>query len=52
MSTFELAVYDAVAHFNIGNLATLLIFDKVNIERGYYTTLGIITDNNPAALPT
>ena len=26
--TFELAVYDAVAHFNIGNLATILIFDK------------------------
>ena len=23
-----------------------LIFDKVNIERGYYTTLGCITDNN------
>ena len=46
MTTFELAVYDAVAHFNIGNFATLLIFDKVNIERGYYTTLGCITENN------
>ena len=46
MTTFELAVYDAVAHFNIGNLATLLIFDKINIERGYYTTLGCITENN------
>ena len=31
---------------SIGNLATLLIFNKVNIERGYYTTLGCITDNN------
>ena len=39
-------VYDAVIHFNIGNLATLLIFDKVNIERGCYTTLGCITDKN------
>ena len=39
-------MYDAVAYFNIGNLATLLIFDKVNIERGCYTTLGCITDNN------
>ena len=39
-------MYDAVTHFNIGNLVTLLIFDKVNIERGYYTTLGCITDNN------
>ena len=46
MTTFELAVYDAVTHFNISNLATLLIFDKVNIERGYYTTLRCITDNN------
>ena len=46
MTTLELAVYDAVAHFNIGNLATLHIFDKVNIERGYYTTLGCITENN------
>ena len=45
MTTFELAVYYAVAHFNIGNLATLLIFDKINIERGCYTTLGCITDN-------
>ena len=46
MTTFELALYDVVAHFNIGNLATLLIFDKVNIERGYCTTLGCITENN------
>ena len=46
MTMLESAVYDAVAHFNIGNLATLLIFDKVNIERGYYTILGCITDNN------
>ena len=46
MTTFGLAVYDDVAHFNIGNFATLLIFDKVNIERGYYTTLGCITENN------
>ena len=46
MTTFELAVYDDVAHFNIGNLVTLLILDTVNIERGCYTTLGCITDNN------
>ena len=46
MITFELAVCDAVAHFNIGNHTTLHIFDKVNIERGYYPTLGCITDNN------
>ena len=45
MTTFELAVYDAVANFNIGNLATLLMFDKINSERGYYTTLRCITDH-------
>ena len=44
MTTFELAVYDAVAHFNIDNLATVLLFDKVNIERGYCTTLECITE--------
>ena len=42
----ELAVYDAAAHFNIGNLASLLVYDNVNIERGYYTIQGCIVDNN------
>ena len=46
MATFELAVYDAAAHFNIGNLASLLMYDNVNIERGYYTIQGCIVDNN------
>ena len=41
---FENGVYDTVAHFNIGNLATL-IYDKSNIERGYYTVLGCTEDN-------
>ena len=42
---FEIGVYDSVAHFNIGNLATLLIYDKSNIERGYYTVVGCTEDN-------
>ena len=42
---FELALFDAVAHFNIGILATLLIFDKMGLERGYYTTKGCLDDN-------
>ena len=45
-TTFELAVYDAASHFNVGNLATLLLYDKVGIERGYYTTLGCVSDNS------
>ena len=31
---FEMGVLDAVAHFNIGNMATL-IYDKMGMERGY-----------------
>ena len=46
MTSFELAVYDAVAHFNIGNLASLLVYDNINIERGYYTIQRCIADNN------
>ena len=42
---FELSVLDAVSHFNIGNLATLLIYDKVGIHRGYYTTKGCLKDD-------
>ena len=45
LTTFGFAVYDAVTHFNIGNLASLILYDKVNIERGYYTPLGCISDN-------
>ena len=38
--TFETGVLDAVAHFNIGNLATLKIFKSLGIEPGSYTRLG------------
>ena len=31
---FATAIFDATAHFNIGNLATLMIYDKLDIERG------------------
>ena len=30
---FEMSVCDAAAHFNVGNLATLLIFDELKVER-------------------
>lgn len=42
---FAAAIFDAAAHFNRGNLATLMIYDKLNIERGYYTTKGCIAGN-------
>ena len=38
--TFETGVFNAVAHFNIGNLATLRIFKSLGIEPGTYTRLG------------
>ena len=38
--TFETGVFDAVAHFNIGNLAILRIFKSFGIEPGAYTSLG------------
>ena len=38
--TFETSVFDAVAHFNIGNLATMRIFKSLGIEPGSYTRLG------------
>ena len=31
---FGMGVLDAVAHFNIGNMSTLLIYDKMGMERG------------------
>ena len=42
---FATAIFDATAHFNIGNLAALMIYDKLDIERGYYPTKGCIDDN-------
>ena len=43
---FQMAVHDAAVHFNIGNLATLFIYDKLDIERGYYTTPGCLEHDN------
>ena len=42
---FELAVFDTVSHFNIGQLETLLIFDTLGIERRYYTMKGCLDGN-------
>ena len=42
---FEMGVLDAVAHFNIGNIATLLIHDKMGMERGFYTLKGCLNEN-------
>ena len=40
-------LFDDITHFNIGNLATHMIYDKLNIERCYYnTTKGCIDGNS------
>ena len=42
---FEMGVYDAVAHFNQGNAATLQICENVGVVPGYYTKIGCSEDN-------
>ena len=42
---FAATIYDAAAYLNIANLAALLIYDKLNIERGDYITTGGIDGN-------
>ena len=46
LNTFEIGVYGAVAHFNVGNLASLLVYDAVGVERGYWTVPRCIADDN------
>ena len=42
---FEMDVLDGVVHFNIGNLATVLIFDQMGMERGFCTMNGCLNEN-------
>ena len=37
LDKLELAVYGAVAHFNIGGMATIKVFETLNIIPGLYT---------------
>ena len=45
-TTFQLGVYDAAAHFNVGNIASLRVCDEIGIERGCFTILGCSKNNN------
>ena len=45
-TVFELGVYDAVSHFNIGSQAGIEIFHKLNIEPGQNTILGCTQIND------
>ena len=34
---FEVGVYDAVAHFNEGSIATCLVLEKLGLQKGFFT---------------
>ena len=40
-----MSIHDDVIHFNIAGLGTLLIFDDVGTERGYWTIKGCESEN-------
>ena len=33
LGIFKIGLYDSVAHFNVGNLVTVLIYDAVGIDK-------------------
>ena len=41
----QFGVYDAVANFNIGRKASVLIYEKLGLIPGYYTLKGCSTQN-------
>jgi len=43
LQNFSFGVYDAIAHFNYGQKATIDVFSYVNIDPGTYTTRGCTT---------
>ena len=42
---FELGVYDAIAHFNVGNSATIRIYKELGMKPGDFTIAGCSVDN-------
>ena len=42
---FETGVCDAIAHFNVGNIATIKIFEELGMEPGTFTLAGCSDDN-------
>jgi len=38
-NTFHFGMYDAVAVFNIGRLATLKVYNRVGISPGHFTSV-------------
>ena len=42
---FEIGVYDAVAHFNVGSKAAVLVFEKLGMRPGMHMMQGCATKN-------
>jgi len=47
LKTFEFAIYDAVAVFNVGRKSALDIYKLMNIDPGKYTEYGCQMLNRP-----
>ena len=43
---FQIGVFDTIAHFNIGKKSVLLIYEKLGMKPGYFTTIGCSKLNN------
>ena len=44
-ATFEMGVYDALSHFNLGNIATVNIYNYFGFHSGYYTLFALDCNN-------
>ena len=44
-ATFEMRVYDALSHFNLGNIATVNIYNYLGFHSGHYTLFGLDCNN-------
>ena len=44
-ATFEMGVYDALSHFNLGNIATVNIYNHLGFNSGYYTLFALDCNN-------
>ena len=48
-ATFEMGVYDALPRFNLGNIATVNIYNHIGFNSGYYTLFALDSNNKKRA---
>ena len=44
-ATFEMGVYDALSHFNLGNITTVNIYNHLGFNSGHYTLFALDSNN-------